>query len=752
MRMRLVVRGSVGGVGFRPFVHRAAQAHGLTGWVQSGRDAVHIEVQGNDGAVRSFVHALETDLPEHAAIDTVEQASIEDRVESTFLVLGAGEPRAPILPPDLATCTACLEEITRHASRRYRYPFTSCASCGPRYSICTGQPYDRRHTSMRAFTMCSDCVREYDDTADRRHRAQPIACPSCGPELSLLGLDGRVLASGEEAITGALRILASSGILGLRSIGGFQLLCDATDARVVSRLRARKHRPGKPFPVMFRDRDELAASAEVSDDEWGVLSSPEAPIVLVPRRKECRLADEIGPGTSLVGAMLPYTPLHSLLLAGARGPLVCTSGNPADEPACTTSDQAVLALASIADGFLDHDRPIVRPIDDSIVRVTPRRSVVLRRARGYVPRGVGAIDPHLTVLALGARRAATVTLGHNGSLVPSQHLGDLDSEGTRQLLETTARDLCAFFGATPMVIACDAHPTYASSILAARLGEEWGVPLLTVQHHHAHVAAVVAEQALAVDRKVLGLAWDSGGLGSDDTVWGGEALVCHHADAEHFASIAPFPVVTGDRSSLDPRRAALGLLFEHLPSELERAPDWSAPERDACMQVLERKLAPMSSSMGALTSAIAALIGGAQRATFEGQAWMELEELASRTLPDGAYPFPLTNNPHSGLITGETRALVSAIVEDIRAGVDPRRIARRFHEALVSFGIAVAERAGIADVVLGGDVFQNRLLAERLEAGLERAGFAVHVPEVVPANDGGISVGQAWIAAQRVLI
>ncbi|MDF2698305.1 MAG: hypothetical protein K0S65_6688, partial [Labilithrix sp.] len=598
--------------------------------------------------------------------------------------------------------------------------------------------------------MCSECAREYDDTADRRHRAQPIACPSCGPELSFLGADGRVLASGERAIAGALAVLASSGIVGLRGIGGFQLLCDATDARAVSLLRARKQRPDKPFAVMFRDRDQLSASAEASDDEWRTLASPEAPIVLVTRRPASRLANEVGPRSPHVGAILPYTPLHALLLDGTRKPLVCTSGNAGGEPICTSSEQAVLTLAAIADGFLDHDRPIVRPLDDSLVRVTPRRSVVLRRARGFVPRGVGAIDPQVTVLALGARLEGTVTLGHGGSLVPSQHLGDLDSEGAQRLLETTARDLCSFFGATPSLIACDRHPTYASTVLAERLGEEWGVPLLPVQHHHAHVAAVVAEHRLGVDQRVLGLAWDSGGLGADDTIWGGEALVCHRANAERFATLLPFPVVAADRSSLDPRRAALGLLFAHLPAELDTI-DGGGPERDACLHVLERGLAPMTSSIGALIAAIAALIGVSGRTSFDGQAAMELEALAAGVESEGDYPLPLVEHPGSRLLAGDTRALVHAVVEDVHRGVDPRRIARRFLDALVSFGVAAAERAGIANVVLSGDAFENRLLVESLETRLENAGFSVHVPESIPANDGGISVGQAWIAAQRAL-
>jgi hydrogenase maturation protein HypF len=659
-----------------------------------------------------------------------------------------------LLPPDLATCASCREEMNAEDGRRHRYPFTSCAACGPRYSICTGLPYDRRHTSMRTFVMCGDCAREYDDARDRRHHAQPIACPSCGPELAFLGTDGRILASGANAIAAALRVLASSGIIGVRGLGGFQLFCDATDATAVGLLRARKHRPDKPFAVMFRDRDQLGKSADVSDDEWRVLLSPEAPIVLVTRRDGAQLAENVAPRSvsSLLGAMLPCTPLHALILDGARSPLVCTSGNQSAEPPCTSSEQAVSTLASIADGFLDNDLPIVRALEDSLVRPTARHNVVLRRARGYVPLSIGSIDSRATVLALGAQLKSTVTLGYGGSLLPSQHLGDLDSSSTRELLELTARDLCALFEAAPALLACDRNLGYASSVLAERLSADWGLPLVHIQHHHAHVAAAMAEHGLGIEQGVLGLIWDGPGTGDDGTLWGGEALACRNTKVERIATLSAFPLLGGDRAAVDPRRAALGLLFELVPSELSACTrSWSGSELDSCIRVLERRLAPMCSSVSRLFDAVAALIGICERTTFEGQAALELEHLASSVAADGAYPLPIVRDRRIGLLAGDTRTLVLAILDDMRKGVDQARIARRFHEALIGFGVALAEQAGIADVIPNGDCFQNRLLVDGLETRLERAGFKVHMPEAIPANDGGVSVGQAWLAAQHAM-
>jgi hydrogenase maturation protein HypF len=752
MRIGVIVRGTVQGVGFRPFVRRAALARGLTGWVKNARDGVYIEIQGDEGAVRSFARALDHELPPPASIVTLEQRLLQDRragEETSFRILDSEEsvPVAPVLPPDLAACADCLAEVFDDGARRRRYPFTNCARCGPRWSIATGLPYDRRNTSMRTFVMCSECAREYDDIQDRRYHAQPIACPSCGPALSFLDPTGRVVSGGEDALASAIELLRNGGVVGLRGVGGFQILCDATDSRTVAVLRARKVRPHKPFAVMFRDLEQLAQSAALSAEARAVLSSPEAPIVLLDRRPGSNVSEVVAPGSRLVGAMLPYSPLHALLFESGGPPLVCTSGNVSEEPICTSTEQALERLAPLVDGLLTHDRPIMRPLDDSVVRVGPRRSFVVRRARGYVPRSVATIRDGVTVLALGAHLKSTVTLGHRGALVPSQHLGDLDSPRTRELFESTIDDLCTFFDARPSIVACDLHPDYASTLVAERLAERWSVPLLRVQHHHAHVAACIAEHAIGPDEPVFGLAWDGTGLGVDGTIWGGEALVCRGKEMSRFGTLRPFPLLGGDLAAREPRRSALGLVFEVAPGELSICEGaWSEGDLASSLQVLERHLAPTCSSVGRLFDAVAALLGLVQRCTFEGQAAMAVERLAATVAPDGAYPLPLVDD---GVVMGDTRALVEAVLADLRVGMTPARIARRFHEALIAFGVALAERARVPRVVLSGGCLQNELLADGLEERLERAGFEVHVPLAVPANDGGISVGQAWLAAQH---
>jgi hydrogenase maturation protein HypF len=653
-----------------------------------------------------------------------------------------------MLAPDLATCAACLEEVHTPGGRRHRYPFTNCSACGPRYSIATGLPYDRRNTSMRTFVMCNECAREYDEVDDRRHHAQPIACPTCGPALSFRDPTGRVLADGEEAFDAAVRVLEEGGVLGVRGVGGFQLVCNATDAEVVWKLRIRKRTPlEQPLSVMFSDFDQLAANVVVSDEERRALTSPEAPIVLVRRHDQSRIPQTVASNGPTLGVMLPCSALHALLLERIAFPLVCTSGNVSGEPVSTSTEEALESLAGIADGLLCHDRQIVRPLDDSLVQVTPRRTVVLRRARGYVPRSVARIDARATVLGVGARLKSTVTLGHRGGLISSQHLGDLAPLRSRELLETTIRDLCALFEADPTSIACDLHPDYGSTLVAEQLAERWGVPVLRVQHHHAHVAAVLAEHEVDLDEAVLGLAWDGPGLGTDGTLWGGEALSCQGKNFRRVGTLRPFPVLGGDRAAREPRRSALGLIFEAAPDELSVcAGAWSDAELASCSQILERQLAPMSSSIERLVDAVAVLIGLSPRTTYEGQSTAEMEHLAASVAPDGAYPLPLVDD---GVFMGDTRPLVEAILEDLGKQVERARIARRLHESLIGFGVDLAKQAGLHRVALAGSAFQNRLLADGLEDRLERAGFQVLMPRLVPTNDGGVSVGQAWLAAQQ---
>ncbi|HVW28008.1 MAG TPA: carbamoyltransferase HypF [Polyangiaceae bacterium] len=745
MRLALVVRGTVQGVGFRPFVSRTARAHALSGFVRNDRDAVRIEVQGDEARLQAFTEALLRDLPRAAEIRSMNRTLVDDRAEDVFSITASDLNAAvsPVLPADLALCDACRREVRDPGDRRYRYPFTNCVGCGPRFSICEGLPYDRARTSMRSFPMCGDCEREYLDVLDRRYHAEPIACPACGPALMLKNTAGELVAIGEPGLHAATTALREGRIVALRGLGGFQLLCSATDDRAVSRLRARKRRPHKPFAVLFPNAGKVAEHAEPTDAELAALRSKEAPIVLVARRRDGgNLAESVAPESPFVGAMLPPTPLHELLFEDGLGPLICTSGNVSEEPICTTDEQAIERLGGVADVVLTHDRAVVRPLDDSLVRVARGKTRVLRRARGYAPRAVGEIRHGASVLAFGAHLKNTVTLGHRGALIPSQHLGDLDSPSTRALVSATVDDLLTFFDAEPRIVVCDRHPDYASTLLAEKFASERGLPLMRVQHHHAHVAATLAEHGF-VDGDVLGLAWDGAGLGDDGTVWGGEALSFHAGVFTRVAHLETFPLPGAEAAFREPALSALGLLFAHAPERIEErlGARFGATLGPRLRALAANVNAPRCSSVGRLFDAVAGLLG-ASTATFEGQAAMGLEALARSVEPDGAYRLPLRGT------AGALGPLVHALLEDLRRGTEAARIARRFHESLISFALDVAEHVGCEHVALGGGCFQNELLLQGLTSRLSAKGFSVATPAAIPANDGGISTGQAWLAAR----
>jgi hydrogenase maturation protein HypF len=747
-RLELTVRGIVQGVGFRPFVLQKARALGLVGFVQNRRGSVAVEVQGPPGELECFVGALEHEARPPARVESVERRDLEERADDSFVIRASAEDAGvePALPADLAACRECRAEVLDPRSRRYGYPFTTCARCGPRYSIVQALPYDRERTTMRAFALCERCSREYLDPNDRRFHAEPIACSTCGPRLSLLDAAGGANSVGWLALERAARALQDGAIVAVRGLGGYQLLVDATSRSAVERLRRRKHRDEKPFAVMFATIGELRRHALVADAERAALEGAEAPILLLRRRLDTRITDLVAPRNPCVGAMLPTTPLHELLLRAVGRPVVCTSGNRSGEPMCTETDDAVYRLGGIADWLLDHDRPIVRPIDDSVGRLGPRGLELLRRARGFAPNRVTRIDDSRTILALGAHLKSTVALAHRGNVVVSQHLGDLQTADAVGLLERTARDLCSFFDARLDLVACDLHPDYASTRLAECLANELGVPLVRVAHHHAHVAACLAEHR--IERPVLGLAWDGTGLGTDGTSWGGEALLVDGQRCERFGHLLPFRLPGGDRAAREPRRAALGLLERALgEAGRQHARRWFEEHELATLgRMLERGVSsPLATGMGRLFDAVAALAGLCARTSFEGQAAMELQFAAERHAGDvAAYSLDLSaERPH----VADWTSLVRDVVADAARGAPVELVAARFHSALVELGLAWAERAGIPDVVLTGGCFQNAWLSGRLRERLEGAGFTVHTPALIPPNDGGISLGQIRIAA-----
>jgi len=687
-RIALTVHGVVQGVGFRPFVRRAALTHNLTGWVRNGRDGVRIEVQGNDHALNRFMQVLEHELPSPARITALDRRAVDEVDDAAFSIVTSRDdaPAEAVLPADLATCDACLAELRDPRDRRHRYPFTNCTHCGPRYSITERLPYDRPNTTMRRFTLCEACAREYRDLDDRRYHAQPIACPSCGPELVAVSPTGQKLAQGDKVLTLAAHSLRRGEVVALRGLGGYQLLVDARRDAALRRLRECKRRPDKPFAVMFGSLEQLAACARVSRDEARVLSGPEAPIVLLARVAGDPLAAAVHCDSPWLGAMLPTTPLHHLLLDEVGVPLVCTSGNLQDEPICTESGEALERLGPLVAILVDHDRPIARPVDDSVVRVTNRAVRVVRRARGYAPLPVAHLQGTATLIGLGAHLNSTVALSHRGQLLVSQHLCDLDTPRARDLLAATARDLCDFYDTTPQAIACDLHPDYASTQLAERLAARHDIPLLRVQHHHAHVAAVMAEHEL--EGEVLGLAFDGTGYGADGTIWGGEALACSGDNYRRVAHLGTFRLPGGERAMRSPRRAALGLLASARPAALGRADRWFQKDELRVMRrALERGLnSPVCSSIGRLFDAVAALLGLLHECSFEGQAALALEASATRCrAPVTAYPLPLVDGA-SGAAQGALGPLVERIVRDLDAGVDADVIALRFHLALVEFG------------------------------------------------------------------
>jgi hydrogenase maturation protein HypF len=671
--------------------------------------------------------------------------------ETTFEILASDEvhpPTAPLLS-DAATCPECLEDVGTPGNRRYRYPFTNCTNCGPRYSIVRSLPYDRPRTTMAGFPMCPDCRAEYENPLDRRFHAQPLACPACGPRLALWAPDRTVLATGEDALQGAVSALRAGRIVAVKGLGGFQLLADACSEPAVQVLRRRKGRAEKPLAMMVRDLAQARSLCELSPEAGKTLLAPEAPILLLPRLERARIAASIAPGSPSLGLMLPTTPLHHLLLREMEGPLVATSGNLSEEPICIDEDDALCRLAGIADLFLVHDRPIARHVDDSVAWIFRGEQRLLRRARGYAPLPVASVEDLPVLLGVGGHLKNTVALGLRDRVFLSQHIGDLETPAALAAFERVIADLLAIYGARPVAVAHDLHPDYLSSQWALSSG----MRPVAVQHHHAHLAACLAENL--VTGSALGVTWDGAGYGPDGTIWGGEFLVGSTADYARVARLRPFPLVGGDAAAREPRRAALGVLWE-LGGEgllgdeaLSPVRAFTAAERRILARTLGTKgFHPLTSSAGRLFDAVAALLGIRQRNGFEGQAAMELEWAVDESVRE-IYPLPLVETNRAGAPRWELdwRPMLSFLLEDLACEVPAARIAARFHNALAGGIVAVARAAGEPRVALSGGCFLNRRLATLAADGLEKAGFEVLLHRHVPPGDGGIALGQVMVAA-----
>jgi hydrogenase maturation protein HypF len=748
---RIEIRGTVQGVGMRPFVFRLARALGVRGRVRNDARGVTIEAFAEASALDDFQRRLAAERPAAAAFDEVRAGAIAPEPVADFVIVssqGADERRVSI-PPDLATCPACLAEVRDPSNRRHRYPFTNCTDCGPRFTIARDVPYDRAATTMAPFRMCPDCRREYQDPADRRFHAEPNACPACGPRLSVRDASGEPARPGDP-LAAAAAALRDGRIVAVKGLGGFHLACDATSPAAVRRLRQRKRREEKPLAVMARDLPEAERLADLSEAERRLLLSVERPIVLARRREDSGLAPEVAPDSPLLGLFLPYTPLHHLLLEAAGRPLVMTSGNLSEEPIAFRDEEALRRLGGIADLFLLHDREIETRADDSVARLVAGRPVVLRRSRGFVPRPVTVRRRFARpVLACGAHLKNTFCLGAGDQATLGPHIGDLENLETYDSLAQAVERMERFLGLVPEVVACDLHPLYLSTRYARERAAALPAPLVPVQHHHAHLAAAMAEHGL--EGPVLGLAWDGTGYGPDGTAWGGELLLADARGFERLATFRPVPLAGGEKAIREPWRVALAALDDAFDGDppLGRLPLFrsvAASQVALVRQMIRSGLnAPLAHGAGRLFDAAGAIALGRGLSRYEGQVAMALDNAADPG-ERGRYPFAVDQS--AGPWQLDWRPLLRALVDDLLAGASPARASARFHESLSAAAgelvRAAAGRHGRLPVVLTGGCFQNARLAEGVLGSL--GGFEVYLHQRVPPGDGGLALGQALVA------
>ena len=756
-RVHVVVRGIVQGVGFRPFIFQLASRHGLDGWVRNKPDGVEIEVCGPKDNVGEFLRDLPDHAPPLARIVSVAVTELPFAPMGPFAIVksDADEVRSTLIAPDTCTCRDCRRELFDPNDRRFRYPFINCTNCGPRYTIIKDIPYDRDKTTMARFAMCPSCRKEYEDPMDRRFHAQPNACWECGPQVWLETPDGRTVARRDEAVREAVKVLEDGAILAVKGLGGFHLAVLATSEPAVNRLRSRKIREEKPFAVMFSDPTAVKRVCELAEEEEALLTGIERPIVLLKQRpgvRENPVAASVAPRNRYLGAFLPYAPLHFLLFDGASyDALVLTSGNQSDEPIVMDNEEARGRLEGIADYFLLHDRDIFMRCDDSVVRVLDGKPRPMRRARGYVPVPVFLKEPMAPVLGVGAELKNTVCLIRGGEAFLSQHIGDLENLETLHSFEHAIRHLERILEVRPECIAHDMHPDYLNTQWALERND---LPLIAVQHHHAHIASVVAERRLS--GPVLGLALDGTGYGEDGTIWGGELLLVEEDRFERLGHFRQVPLPGGNRAIKEPWRMALSYLWSMDPENVSSTfgdilDRWPGDHVRIVRQMLDRGLnAPLTSSCGRLFDAVSALAGLRNSVNYEGQAAIEFEQVLEPA--EGAYKGLLEKQGAMWVL--DPFPMIGEVVRDVRGGVNPGTISARFHNGLVSLLVDAVEKAGkesgLDRIALSGGVFQNAYLVSRLEEALARKGFTVFSHVEVPPNDACISLGQAAIGAWRL--
>ena len=755
-------------MGFRPFVYKLANELNLTGYVLNNSIGVFIEAEGSEPILRSFLSRIEADKPKLSVITSLEYSFLDSVGYSKFEIKKSEEVDdvSAFILPDITVCDDCLKEMLNPDDRRYLYPFINCTNCGPRFSIIESLPYDRPNTSMKKFKMCDKCKEEYENPSDRRFHAQPIACPECGPQLFLWDENGNIISEKQSALKQTVKLIRQGKIIALKGLGGFQLNVDSTNDEAVRELRKRKHREEKPFALMFPSIESIKEVCEVSETEERVLCSPESPIILLKKVSRIQhpvtsISEFVAPNNPYLGAMLAYTPLHHLLMKELNIPIVATSANLSEEPICIDEYEALERLRGIADYYLIHNRPIVRHVDDSIVRVIMNRELVMRRARGYAPLPVMVTEKYSllkekTLLAVGGHLKNTVALKKGNSIFISQHIGDLSTEESNKTFKKVIADFKLLYNAEPDEIISDLHPEYISTKYAKQLSEK----IEQVQHHYAHVAACRFENQ--VEGEALGVSWDGTGYGLDGTVWGGEFFLTDDISYKHFAQFRKFVLPGGEKAIKEPRRSLTGILFEiasiSFVNEFSDLVEnkFTSAEIGILLNMLSKKInSPITSSAGRLFDAVSSLLGICDRTNYEGQAAM-MFEFAADLNERGSYPFeikegnkfqPEADEPLVQII--DWQPIIISIINDIRKDVKPSIISTKFHNTLAKVILEVAKKSGMKKIVLSGGCFQNALLTERTINLLQENNYKVYWHQRIPPNDGGISLGQ--IAAFMML-
>jgi len=757
-RYSVAVSGIVQGVGFRPFIYSLAKNNSLRGFVLNNSGGVKIEVEGERKNIKKFLSEIETSFPPLAVIEKIDYRELFPAGYSDFHIRKSKKEKKKFLPisSDISICSDCLRELFDPKDRRYRYPFINCTNCGPRFTIIEDIPYDRSRTTMKVFPMCRQCESEYQDPLDRRFHAQPNACSTCGPQVSLWDSQQREIMVADP-IKKAAQLLQDGYIVAIKGLGGFHLACDATSRKTVATLRKRKYREDKPFALMALNIEMIKESFEMDEDEKNLLLSQRRPIVILKKRKRCSLAvNEIAPHNNYLGLMLPYTPLHYLLLEGTP-PLVMTSGNISEEPIVYSNEEAFTRLKGIADYFLIHNRDIRMRTDDSVVRIFQKKKFFIRRSRGYAPQPI-KVDTFFDepILALGGQLKNTFCLANKNRAIISHHIGDLENLPALTSFEEGIEHFLKLFHTYPKILACDLHPEYISTKFAQeyirKLGE--GAQLIPVQHHHAHIASLMIEQG--IKETLIGVSFDGAGLGSDGNIWGGEFLIANFSSFSRVAHLKEIPLPGGEQAIKEPWRMALSYLKTSYGKDFYRpAHKWLKridPHKLSLVSTLiEKKInSPLTSSMGRLFDAVASIIGLRDEVNYEGQAAIELEMLTSKQ-EKGDYPFEIF--PEGEELIIDATPIIRAVIDDLNRGKRRDIIAARFHNSVSSIILKICqllrEKRGLNKVALSGGVFQNIYLLERAFSLLGKAGFRTHTHQYVPANDGGISLGQAIIAHYR---